>query len=246
LLKQCQSIQFWITRFTLEGMPMKLLMVVAFGWMGSLTAVANDVTVDSHDALRYAEASEQKLDEAAYYAKDAAERAARNGNYRRAQDLDAVADAAEDLHRDVNYEITRPLLAGESEFSVSRNYRELRRGISRLQQSERYASPLPRDIEESLRDAYWLLDELGEALENGRPGPGPGRGAWVGTCEVVLETIWGEDLQRFQGTGDGRTQSEAVANAQQDGMRQCQQHLNGGFTKCTVNRGNCVSERAFP
>lgn len=63
---------------------------------------------------------------------------------------------------------------------------------------------------------------------------------WYGTCRVILETVWGDDLQNFWGRSVSSTQQRAVQLAQQEGVRQCEYQRYGDVLKrCTIDYNQC-------
>ncbi len=76
------------------------------------------------------------------------------------------------------------------------------------------------------------------------PGPGPGPGNWQGSCRVVLETIWGQDVRDFIGAGSGRTESEAIRVARQAGLNACERaRPDDNFHRCITDSNNCFATR---
>lgn len=188
-------------------------------------------------ALIYAEDAADKLNDVKSSADNAADYYARNGNYQRAQEFEDVSDRTKSLQQDLYYEVVRPLRDGESDSQVARSFRQLQSEISNLRRAEDALTSEPNDIRNLLADTYYLLNQLGDELDRGCVPQ-----QWVGTCEVVLETLWGDNVDKFYGVGEGRTQQEALVAAQRDGQNQCQAHRSN-LTKCTLNNANCSAHR---
>jgi hypothetical protein len=73
------------------------------------------------------------------------------------------------------------------------------------------------------------------------PQPGPG---WIGNCRVVLETLWGQDLQDYIGSAAGATQQEAVQAAEQAGHYACERSRSGNNTqRCVTDTNRCFATR---
>lgn len=74
-------------------------------------------------------------------------------------------------------------------------------------------------------------------------GPQPGRD-WLGTCRVVLETVWGQDLQDFTGSALGTTQQEAVRAARDAGLYSCERARAGNnMQRCVADTNRCFATR---
>lgn len=182
----------------------------------------------------------QSLRQIAYESDHVVQRAQINGNYHRAQQFRRLSRSSTKLAADVRSQIVRPARQGAGKFILSQSfsridfhtYKTTLVGIYRL----------PYDIRDLNYDVDSAKRKLARLLRLGGGGPGPGPSRWVGTCTVVLETIWGSDLQKFFGHARGRSKHEALTFAKQDAMRQCQAQNGHGLTKCTVDQGQC---RAF-
>jgi hypothetical protein len=69
---------------------------------------------------------------------------------------------------------------------------------------------------------------------------------WDASCRVVLETLWGTDIQSFYGIARNEaTPNRAVADARNDGLAQCGAAQAGHVLfKCTVDNGQCAASPA--
>lgn len=204
-------------------------------------------------ALMRAQDLVQELQDLNFGAQQVGEQAARAGNTIRAQRFGEIARSSRELAQGVRQQIIQPLRRGAPEHAVARNLQLLRSDLARLQQAERAVISMPPRLAQNFDQVRYLLQELQQELRSGGghhpgpigpgPGPRPGHGLWVGSCDVALETIFGRDVRTFTGIAEGRTQQEAVALAQNEGIAQCQVHITGGL-KCTVNHGRCTATRA--
>jgi hypothetical protein len=74
------------------------------------------------------------------------------------------------------------------------------------------------------------------------PGPGPSPRTWYGSCRVVLETIWGDDIRDFIGEAHGRTESDAIRASRQVGLSACElARPNDNFHRCITDNNNCYA-----
>lgn len=86
-------------------------------------------------------------------------------------------------------------------------------------------------------DVNFVSDKLHRIFNNNEA-------RWYGTCRVILETVWGDDLQSFWGRGISDTQQRALQLAQQDGLRQCEyQRYGDNFKRCTIDYNQCWATR---
>jgi hypothetical protein len=161
------------------------------------------------------------------------------------------------LARKVDNQIVRELERGTRDLQVRRALNQLEphiRGLVYEAQSMR--APAARNLEFAAARVKQSLRALERQLSNGPgpgpgpfpPGPGPGPGPFPpgpgpgprpqfeATCRVVLETLWGNDIQDFYGFARGASEAVAVNLARQDGQQLCQYALSG-LNKCTV--ANC-------
>ncbi len=76
------------------------------------------------------------------------------------------------------------------------------------------------------------------------PGPGPGPGNWHGSCRVVLETIWGQDIREFFGAATAHTENDAIRAARQAGLNACERARSGDDVhRCITDTNNCFATR---
>jgi len=70
---------------------------------------------------------------------------------------------------------------------------------------------------------------------------------WAGRCEVVLESVWGSDMNRFRTTGVGRDHMEAKESARSAALAQCEAErsrlrpLMRGMTRCVTDEPVCLA-----
>ena len=100
---------------------------------------------------------------------------------------------------------------------------------------------MPLDLASLYRDIKEDQELLRSVMFGGGGVVRPPVGAWFGTCEVVLETLWGTNIKSFYGQSTAPTQAMATQQAKMSGLQQCQANL-GGWLKCTVS-GNCGAQR---
>jgi hypothetical protein len=75
--------------------------------------------------------------------------------------------------------------------------------------------------------------------------PPPPRDDWIGSCLVVLETVWGENLSDHWGSSRSNDYNTAVYRAREDGVNRCQRARgSNNILKCTVVEGQCSATRA--
>jgi hypothetical protein len=76
------------------------------------------------------------------------------------------------------------------------------------------------------------------------PGPGPAPDSWYGSCRIVLETIWGDDIRDFFGTATARTENEAIRAARQVGLNACERaRPNDNFHRCITDSTDCFATK---
>ena len=147
------------------------------------------------------------------------------------------------LSRQIQQEVVRELQRGTRTVIVARNFERIsfsiedtvRDALAMNAPAARNLSFAASRVEDSLRKVSYALHTTGPG-----PGPGPGRQGFEATCRVVLETIWGQDIQDFYGYATATSEAVATNLARQDGQRQCQYSLSG-FNRCTV--ASCDANR---
>lgn len=175
------------------------------------------------------------------------------------QKAQQIARDARVLSRQVNNQILRELQRGARDFQVKRTFDYLEPSIRNLvYEAQAMRAPAARGLEYAANRVEQSLRALSRQLTNGPgpgpgpfpPGPGPGPGPFPpgpgprpqfeATCRVVLETVWGTDIQDFYGFARAGSEAAAINLARQDGQQQCQYNL-AGLNKCTV--ASCEATR---
>ena len=65
---------------------------------------------------------------------------------------------------------------------------------------------------------------------------------WYGSCRVVREFIWGDNVQEYVGTASGNTQAIARNNARQNALSACQADL-ANLQECNVIENDCYASQ---
>jgi hypothetical protein len=181
----------------------------------------------------------QDLTQLSGAARNVAENAESNGNQVRAQRFRAVARESNDLAQDVRQYIIRPLQQGASQAQLRANFRYVNE--NQLENALQQINQMPENVAQRVRSVRTGFRQLQRALNDNWGGGGGGN--WVADCRVVLETIWGADLQDFYGRARGPTQQAAVRAAREEGLNQCNYQREGLLTRCVVDQNNCSAER---
>jgi hypothetical protein len=82
--------------------------------------------------------------------------------------------------------------------------------------------------------------------EGACPPPPPPAPLWDASCRVVLEWVWGTDVQSYYGIARGElTPQRAVDDARAQGLAECESAASGhALLKCTVDTGQCTATQA--
>ncbi len=68
---------------------------------------------------------------------------------------------------------------------------------------------------------------------------------WQGSCQAVLETVWGTNMNTFTSTGSGRDHTEAKNRARDDALAKCEAQkrtlrpLVQAMARCVANASQC-------
>ncbi len=205
--------------------------------LATLVATAASPAYANHEALQKAQELNQVLDTTAREAREVSIEAGRRGQQVRAQRFQALAQDARILAREVQTQIVRGLRQGQRIHIVRQNFQALEHNFDQLQSSASVIAAMPQDIAYLLRESQQLRRQLGRILRS-IGGGGGGHGLLTAVCEVVLETIWGSDLERFYGRAVGHNPQQLIIAAEQQAMSQCVARRTG-LTKCTVARNTC-------
>lgn len=224
----------------------RLLILGTFIGSTALPAYAN------HPNLRQATRASQELVQAlvqtAQESNGEAMASRRRGQDLRANKFQNLSQDARMLAQQVRRSVLNPLRQRRNINFIRQQARQLRPGFQRLQTTAGSILFMPVDIRYSLQDVSQWQQALRQSLFGYTGGPGgpggPGYGPYKATCEVVLETLWGSDLQKFYGRAVARNPQMAVAQAEREAMQQCGARRSG-LTQCTVNRNHCGLTRGF-
>lgn len=208
-----------------------------------LGAAATPAWANRQGVEQAAQTLRRDLNQLSQVAQNVANNANTNGNRQRAQRFQDLAIESNTLAQDVRQFVLRPLQQGASQAELRRSARSL--DERRVQNAVRQINQIPDNVQRSLRDARVSLLQLRHQLDaDWGNGGGGGGGLWLGDCRVVLETIWGTDLQSFYGRGRGASRQGAINEAREDGANQCTSSLRfGRLTRCTVDQGQCNAQR---
>ena len=201
-----------------------------------------------NNAIRIANKLTRSLDKMSRIAARVEERADNNGRARRSRKFRKVKRIANRMSGRIEDVIVVGLEDGVALPRLKRKFNNMKNaGLLRLEDALAVIRRMPPRMEDSVANYQASKRALTRALGNRRPG---GNGMFRARCRVVLETIWGGDIQNFQGRASGATRRRAIERAKRDGQTQCREELanmNGSFPfplyKCTVTNSCTVNRR---
>lgn len=169
-----------------------------------------------------------------------AQRARSNDRINRAQKFRALAQSARQLRQKVNREVIPVLQSRIGNWKKKQVVRSLRPYFQSVYAAESSINRMPYDIKDLLKDLKMFQNRLKNVVFNG--GPGGPAGKWTGSCEVVLETLWGTDVRSFYGQAKGQTRQVAKQKAKAKALNKCS-YYSARMLKCTVNHSQCGASR---
>jgi len=147
-----------------------------------------------------------------------------------------VEQSSRQLSRRVQNQILTPLQRGVRSNQVRQNLNRLEPTLdSLIFEAQSFRSPAAYRVDQAAGEVGQALNRLKRQL-NYVPGPGPGPrpgGQYQATCRVVLETIFGNDIQDFYGYAAAQSEAVSINLARQNGQHQCNA-ARTGLMKCTV------------
>jgi hypothetical protein len=194
----------------------------------------------SHRAARIASRIGQAANNLAIESRMIAQRAQANGAVARAAKFRNLGITARQVAIEYNRSIV-PVLQSRANINRKKNLVKATRPLFvKLDTAVSSILLMPFDVTNLYKDIKEDQTKLRTVLFGGNGGR-PDVGQWTGSCTVVLETAWGQDIRKFYGTSFAPTRAMATQQAKISALQQCNSRL-GGWMKCTVSN-SCGAAR---